>query len=292
LTEIDRLLVKPNQGLEASGQPAYALLRQEEPAIIRLHRVTDWVARERAIADLMHHGDTLAIKVSEVLRGTTERVAMQWIYSVQSHLLGFVERTQGRASEKEIAALVATQEQELIEIEKYYARAGEKAARIVYFWGMMIGAAIDGLMAAVLAGVLWATGWFGHGHANTMETFFICYAAGGLGAIISVLMRMSSNSFRVDYEVGRATIRRLGSFRPFIGAVFGIAVFFLIKSKIPNVTLPADKTTAFFFLAAVAFLSGFNERWTNVLFGKAQNTLASTFGGQQASTSQGDDQED
>jgi hypothetical protein len=242
LTEIDRLLVKPNQGLEASGQPAYALLRQEEPAIIRLHRVTDWVAHERAIADLMHHGDTLAIKVSEVLRGTTERVAMQWIYSVQSHLLGFVERTQGRASEKEIAALVATQEQELIEIEKYYARAGEKAARIVYFWGMMIGAAIDGLMAAVLAGVLWATGWFGHGHANTMETFFICYAAGGLGAIISVLMRMSSNSFRVDYEVGRATIRRLGSFRPFIGAVFGIAVFFP--------------------------------------------------GGQQASTSQGDDQED
>jgi hypothetical protein len=39
-------------------------------------------------------------------------------------------------------------------------------------------------------------------------------------------------------------------------------------------------------------LTDFNERWTNVLFGKAQNTLASTFGGQQASTSQGDDQED
>ncbi len=251
----------------------------DSDATIQLHRVTDWVARESTIADLMHHCDTLAIKVSEVLRGTTERIAMQWIYSVQSHLLGFVERTQGRATDKEIAALVASQTQELLQIESYYARAGEKAARIVYFWGMIVGAVFDGLLAAILAGVLWATGWLSHAHADGMETLFICYAAGGLGATISVLMRMSSNTFRVDYEVGRSTIRRLGSFRPFIGAVFGVAVYFLIKSGIPNVTLPAEKTTAFFYLAAVAFLSGFNERWTNVLFGKAERTLASGLGG-------------
>ena len=92
----------------------------------------------------MHHCDTLAIKVSEVLRGTTERIAMQWSYAVQSHLLGFVERTQGRATSKEIANLVAAQERELIQIEKYYSRAGEKAARIVYFWGMIVGAVISG----------------------------------------------------------------------------------------------------------------------------------------------------
>jgi hypothetical protein len=264
----------------------------DNDAIIRLHRVTDWVARERSIADLMHHCDTLAIKVSEVLRGTTERIAMQWIYAVQSHLLGFVERTQGRATSKEIADLVSAQEQELIQIEKYYSRAGEKAARIVYFWGMIVGAVIDGLMAAVLAAALWATGWLDRTHANSMETFFICYVAGGLGAIVSVLMRMSSNSFRVDYEVGRATIRRLGSFRPFIGAIFGIAVYFLIKSGIPNVQLPADQNQAFFFLAAVAFLSGFNERWTNVLFGKAESTIAASLGSQPAKTTQEDDEEE
>ena len=64
---------------------------------IRLHRVTDWLARESRVADLLHHCDTLAIKVSEVLRGTSERIAMQWIYAVESHLLGFIERTGGRA---------------------------------------------------------------------------------------------------------------------------------------------------------------------------------------------------
>jgi hypothetical protein len=246
--------------------------------INRLHRATDWLARESRIADLMHHADTLAIKVSEVLRGTPERIAMQWLYSVQSHLLGFVERTQGRAGEQEIAALVAAQEQELLQIEDYYARAGEQAARLHYFWGMMVGVVVDGALALALAGLLWATGWFAHAHARGMETFFICYVSGGLGAIISVLTRMSSGNFHLDYEVGRPTIRRLGSFRPFIGAVFGIAVYFLIRSGIPNIDAPTKPYKAFFFFAIFAFLAGFNERWTKILLGDAERTLAASFG--------------
>lgn len=249
-----------------------------DDTINRLHRVTDWLARERRIADLMHHADTLAIKVSEVLRGTPERIAMQWLYSVQSHLLGFVERTQGRASEQEIAALVAAQEQELLQIEGYYARAGEQAARLGYFWGMMVGVVVDGALALALAGLLWATGWFTHAHAYDMETFFICYVSGGLGAIISVLTRMSSGNFHLDYEVGRPTIRRLGSFRPFVGAVFGVAVYFLIRSGIPSIHAPTKPLEAFFFFAIFAFLAGFNERWTKILLGDAERTLAASFG--------------
>jgi hypothetical protein len=42
------------------------------------------------------------------------------------------------------------------------------------------------------------------------------------------------------------------------------------------VKLPADKTTAFFFLGTVAFLAGFNERWTNVMFGKAERSIAAS----------------
>ena len=75
-------------------------------------------------------------------------------------------------------------------------------------------------------------------------------------------MRMSSNRFRVDYEVGRVTIRRLGSFRPVIGRVFGLALYFLFRSKIPQTIRRAGRrTTAFFFFGILAFLAGFNERW-------------------------------
>lgn len=254
-----------------------ATFLSDNDSVIRLHRATDWLARERRIADLMHHCDTLAIKVSQVLRGTSERIAMQWIYTVESHLLGFVERTQGRATKTELDAVVSSQEQELLQIERYYSRAGEKAARIVYFWGMMLGVVVVALFGLLLAALLWSTGWFAHRHAVGLENFFICFVSGGLGAIVSVLMRMSSNKFPVDYEVGRSTIRRLGSFRPFIGAIFGVAVYFLIRSGIPQVQLPAENR-AFFYFAIVAFLAGFNERWTNVLFGKAERTIAASIG--------------
>lgn len=260
----------------------------DNDAKIRLHRVTDWLARESRIAELLHLCDTLAIKVSEVLRGTSERIAMQWIYSVESHLLGLIERTQGLPDAKEIAAVCKNAERELIEIERYYARAAVKSARIVYFWGMVIGAVVAGGLCLIIAALLWQTGWFDEPHTQGAQTFFVCYIAGGLGAFVSVLMRMSSNQFRVDYEVGRSTITRLGSFRPFIGAVFGIAFYFLVMSHILRIELPPSDTTTFFFLGTLAFLAGFNERWANVLFGQAEKTIAASLGDSSARRSRDD----
>jgi len=250
----------------------------DDDSVIRLHRVTDWLARESLIAELLHHCDTLAIKVSEVLRGTSERIAMQWIYAVESHLLGFIERT-GKADEKAIKEVYERQADELIEIERYYGRAASKAGRIVYFWGMVIGAVVSGLIGLALAALLWWSGWFDQPHTRGAQTFFVCFSSGGVGAFVSVLMRMSSNRFRVDYEVGRSTIRRLGSFRPFIGAVFGIALYFLVLSGMLRIDLPASKAETFFFLGSLAFLAGFNERWTNVIFGQAEQTIATSLGG-------------
>ncbi len=266
---------------------AVALTRKERTGIakkfsdhddrIRLHRVTDWLARETRIADLLHHCDTLAIKVSEVLRGSSERIATQWIYTVESHLLGFIERTGGRADAKTIKEVWEAQKDELIEIERYYTRAATKAARIVYFWGMVVGAAVCVAIGGGLALLLWYHDRFEEPQTIATQTFLVCFVMGTLGAFVSVLMRMSSNSFQVDYEVGRSTIRRLGSFRPFIGAVFGVAMFFLIKSGLLNIVVEEDPPSAqFFFFGSLAFLAGFNERWTNVIFGKAEQTIAAS----------------
>jgi hypothetical protein len=91
-------------GLTVQERGWFVSLLNEHDAKIRLHRVTDWLAPEAKLAELLHHCDTLAIKVSEVLRGTPERIAMQWLFAVESHLLGFIERTRGKAEPKEIAA--------------------------------------------------------------------------------------------------------------------------------------------------------------------------------------------
>jgi hypothetical protein len=274
------LTVKPQPGF----WPLLKSLFTGRDDVIRVHRATDWLAREESIADLLHHCDTLAIKVSEVLKGPPERIAMQWIYGVQSYLLGFIERSRGKASAAEIKSVARSQRDELILIEKYYARAGENAARLVYFWGMMIGVVNSALLGAALAATLLWFGRFDDSHTLATQTFFVCYIAGGLGAVISVLMRMSSNRFKLDYEVGRPAIRRLGSFRPFIGAVFGITLYSLLQSDIlqqgdiVQIQIPDGKTTAFFFFATLAFLAGFNERWTKVMLGTAQKTVAASLG--------------
>lgn len=268
------LTVKTQKGLWPLVKSLF-LGRDDE---IRLHRATDWLAREARVADLLHHSDTLAIKVSEVLKGPTERIAMQWIYAVQSHLLGFIERSRGKPADRDIKGVAKSQREELIQIEKYYARAGGNAARIVYFWGMMIGVVVTGLLGAAATGALFWGGWFDEPHARGAQTFVVCYVAGGLGAVISVLTRMSSNNFKLDYEVGRPTIRRLGSFRPFIGAVFGIAFYFLFQSELLEIKLPESDSRAFFFFGILAFLAGFNERWTKVVLGSAQNTVAASLG--------------
>src|SRR5207237_5608845 len=107
---------------------------------VRLHRVTDWVTKNaEPIAELLHECDLLAIRAGEILRGTSERIALQWIYSVQEHVLGFIERTDRRDAAKE-RDLVASQRRELSRIEQYYLRAGAKTGRIVYVSGMLTGA--------------------------------------------------------------------------------------------------------------------------------------------------------
>lgn len=252
--------------------------RVDQDAIVRLHRATDWLAREAPIADLLHYCDTLGIRVGEVLRGTSERIAMEWIFAVQSHLLGFIERTNGKATSEQIRGIERAQARELVEIESYYARAADRSGRVVYFSGMMLGAFYSALLAGGLAVALWLGGWFEEPYVNNAQAFFVSFAAGGIGAIVSVMFRMASeDKFEVDYEVGRPTLRRLGGFRPFIGAVFGVAMYFLISSGLPQVELPSNDE-AFFYYGTVAFLAGFFERRTKVIFGTAEQTLERSLG--------------
>jgi hypothetical protein len=242
------------------------------PSTVRLHRVTDWVTGGTPrVADLLHRCDTLAIRINEVLRGTSERIAIQWVYSCESHLLGHIERSQSEDSRERETHLIQEEDHELNQIERYYQRAGRQAGRIVYFWGMMIGLAV---LVAVAAAVGAALAGAGRDLDDPqLQNLFASYVAGAIGAVVSVLSRMSSpeatGRFSIDYEVGRNTIRRLASFRPMLGAVFGVAVYFaLLGGQISFSGQTGDNS--FYYFAIIAFLSGFSERWTRVILGTAE----------------------
>jgi hypothetical protein len=239
----------------------------------RLFRVSDWVtAGTRGVADLLHDCDVLAIKAANGLEGIPQAVVMQWLHAVESHVLGFIERHRDAApSQAETTEFIRRQRAELARIDDYYQRAGEKRARLRYVEGMlMLGVPILGVLAALLVPVL---ALFGTTSLKTdnMRALYVSIAAGGIGAVVSVLMRMSRGAnFTIDHELGRRGVRELGIYRPLIGAVSGVIVYYLVQTPL----VPIDEETQTFeFYAVVAFLAGFSERWTRVTLSGAMRTV-------------------
>jgi hypothetical protein len=241
---------------------------------LRLHRETEWVTADApVIAELLHNGDTLAIRINRVLTQEPRRIAMEWVFSEQSYLLGFVERMGGRPSRRNTDATVARHQLQVDRIERYYDRAANKAARIRYFIGMLVGLLFVAALGALVAVVIELFAHLDLG-ADSTRKFYACFGAGAVGAMVSVMTRMRQrDGVTLDYEVGAGLILMLGAFRPVLGAIFGVLAYFALASDFLGVT-PPSPDTAFFFYALIAFAAGFSERFAHVILGNADLTVA------------------
>lgn len=238
-------------------------------AVMTLHTATDWrTADAPAIAATLHRWQTAAIKTREILRDTSERVALNRIFGASTRLLAFVDQKRGEAKidDADIAAVVREHNRELAQVNDYYRRAGANAARLVYFRGMMWGTVVLALLVA--GGVLgaWALGWLDPAHEPTY-TLFVVVAMGAAGAILSVMTRMAREGFSLDFEVGRKSIRYLGGIRPWIGALSGLAVYMAMKSNLIEF-VQATGPKGIYFYATLGFVSGFSERRAKVLLNR------------------------
>jgi hypothetical protein len=122
---------------------------------------------------------------------------------------------------------------------------------------------------AYLAG--WWFGWLRPSRESTY-TLFVTLAMGAAGAVLSVMTRMKRrDGWGLEWEVGRKSVRFLGSIRPWIGALFAFVLYLALKSQLVDAFGKVDKDL--YFYATVAFLAGFSERWAQVLIG---NVLGQT----------------
>ena len=264
----------------------------------------------RELADLLHQCDVLAIKAVWGLEGLQRAVVVQWLFAVEAHVLGFVEsewertrrdgakaktgrpthdgrssaatseaeqkdeRDREQAKRREEKARLARwcdgTVRELRKIENYYLQAGQKRARLRYVEGMLVFGIVAIAIAAVLSGVILDIFGLLDLERAGVRRFYACMAAGAVGAIISVLMRMSRGGFTIDNELGSFGIMLLGSFRPLIGAVSGVILSFLVQTDL----VPIDEgAVSLEFYVVVAFLAGFSERWTQVVLDGAMRTI-------------------
>ena len=250
-------------------------------ASMRFHSATDWkTARSPTLATLLQDCETLAIRASEVLTGTSQRIAIRWIMSVASFLLARCDMEPPRAQDKRRASTQARAHvaPELRTIEGYYLQAATKRARMVYVWGMVQGiiaiAALIGAVSVYLAATSRPSL-----HDAGAQQLAATLGAGAVGALISVLLRMDerrSSTFKIDAEIGGRAVRRLGLFRTTVGAILATAIFCALKAGLlQQITIPSGTQAIYFFLV-VAFFAGFSERWAQIVLGSAEGVLTAT----------------
>lgn len=248
-----------------NGTTAAALTRGRRPRLggllgretkPRLHVLSGGLNETSRASELLHDCETLAIRASFALAGASRQIALQWVFAVVTHVLGFAELGSGKP--EQAGATFGHFEADLRRIGEYADRASEKITRLRYFWGMLLGLLIVTIGVAVAEVTT--------GSIATVDRATAAVAAGALGAVISVMHRMSVGRIGLDTDLDRATIVRLGALRPFIGAVFGALVYFLFAAEIV-VVLPtgATSSTSVYTYAVIGFLAGFAERWVRVL---------------------------
>jgi hypothetical protein len=221
---------------------------------VRLHWATDWTTKDKPkLMNILYRAEAITVRVQEVLRDTSQRLAMQSLFTVFSHVLGFSE-TDRVHNDRAIAELDRETRKELKGIESYYQRAAVRSGQIVYVGGMLLGA-VPLVLLVLLAIVL----KLADSNDAAVRTGLFCFAAGGLGALISVMSRMTSNRVRVDWEFGKDTLRTLGALRPFVGGVFGLMTFFALKSGVVALDIVNSSKSVYFYIL-FAFAAGFSER--------------------------------
>jgi hypothetical protein len=207
----------------------------------------------------------------EYLKPKPRKICMRMTFNVITTLLGTLDSRIGRGEEAsafdQSHADQRTLEQELESTEAYYLTAARRTARMHYMMGMLLGVPLAGAIAYLLYKL-----------PGLPTDLSIAFAGGAVGALVSVMERLTAGKLEMNHEVGRAINVSLGVFRPFIGALFAVALYFFISGGLVSVfQLPDGAQDRHFFFAGLAFLAGFSERFAQdmVAQGKAAGAVAS-----------------
>ena len=260
---------------EASG---IALTIKRRPLLladtVRLHWATDWSTKDKPkLMRLLYECETLAVRVQEVLRDTSRRLAIQSLFNVISFVLAFAE-TEHSKDDRAVAEVTRTTRAGLKEIEAYYRHAAERSGQIVYVGGMLLGM-VPPLLFAFAAWIVLT-----QDHTSPVGIGLVCFSAGAVGALMSVMSRLSSNKVRIDWEFGKDTLRTLGSLRPFVGGIFGLVTYLALKSGVIGIDLSNNAGSSYYYIV-FSFAAGFSERLTqDMLLGSTIGAFASRGKGQ------------
>src|SRR6476469_5738480 len=202
---------------------------------------------------------------SILLKGKPQDILVQNIYTVLVYLLNVLDWTNSPHKDTQVTAecrkrLEAATESAAEEcriISEKVKRCAERVALTRYLIGLPVGF----IVAVLLVG--------GAAHFNlhigalaSNSTLSLCLTAGAVGALLSVLARVTrQNQLRVRTDLGTGMTVLAGSCRPIVGAMLGAALYLLIIGGLVPLGASSSMKDPDLFYAGVAFFAGFSERW-------------------------------
>jgi hypothetical protein len=166
----------------------------------------------------------------------------------------------------------------LNEAEDFMLRCATRRAQGKYLKGMLAGAVVTGLVVGAIALVLAE----GQDLTRLAGQLLLVATAGAVGAVVSVLWRMTSGSFRMNlptlsHEMKGTDVRLVAGLRPVIGLVFALATITLVMGAVIPVDQQSGPTQTALF-AGIGFLAGFSERLAQDMFVRSGQGLAGVMG--------------
>jgi hypothetical protein len=236
----------------------------EQEVVYKLRLYYDHADSTSDFDDVFRSARRVERKYSVLLSGQAQQILVQGIYTTAVALLSVHDLKSGPDSNRDerVAAAVASARKEIRQIEQNARDAALDRALIRYLGGLAVGAVAA---TAVVVAVS-----FLPMKPEIVSQLIICVVSGAIGAILSVMTRTANREkVRVSLDQGWLVIILSGCFRLIIGAVFGAAMFVLVRAGFLPLAVPGSGEQVTLFFAGLAFLAGFSER-------RAQDTIVRT----------------
>jgi hypothetical protein len=226
------------------------------------------------LVDLLRRCQQVAYTAWHRLTRFDRRQCQTMIFSVIEEALRRLD-TRGRVRPDECLGPLR---ERLDQAEEFMLRCAARRAQAKYLKGMLTGTVLTGgLLGAVTLALI-----EGGDLTRLAGQLLLVATAGAVGAVVSVLWRMTSDSFRMNlptlsHEMKGTDLRLVAGLRPVIGLVFGLASIALVMGAvIPVDTRTGATQTALF--AGIAFLAGFSERLAQDMFVRSGQGITGVMG--------------
>jgi hypothetical protein len=259
-----------------------ATARTDRPRFALVFNSHSWGKEE----ELLTSCDGLYWEGIDYLAGTDRTTFVERLYAVATDVLALLDtrcqqeaRNAAQASHGAADAELRSQALEararkLQDVRAFYAQAAPKRARLRYFAGAVSGFGASIAIAALLLLVLWASNLVPIEDRGEIVTVWL---AGAVGAVVSVMQRVSSDSLEIHHESGRAELILLGTIRPLLGGAIAVALYSLFTGGILDFAMPDGASgQEIYYFAGIGFLSGFSERFAQDMLVKTSTRFTAT----------------